>query len=102
MCVVRNLVYGETLWQIIIGSNKHKSSKEKFALKEAQERDIAKCLKVHDNMSHPVGEILSMEQRVYRLKVLNFLRAAVPLSKLDAFRDILKENVSFDRQMSHE
>ena len=39
-------------------------------MKEARERDIAKCLKVHDNMSHPVGEILPMEQRVYRLKVL--------------------------------
>ena len=34
-----------------------------------------------------------MEQRVYRLKVLKtFLRAAVPLSKLDAFRDLLEEN----------
>ena len=77
-----------------IGSNKHKSGKEKLALKEARERDIAKCLKVHDDISHPVGETLPMEQRVYRLKVLKtFLRAAVPLSKLDAFRDLLEENM---------
>ena len=77
-----------------IGSNKHKFGKEKLALQEARERDIAKCLKVHDDISHPVGVTLPMEQRVYRLKVLKtFLRAAVPLSKLDAFRDLLEENM---------
>ena len=52
-----------------IGPNKHKSSKEKLTSKEAQERDyIAKCLKVYENMSNPVGEILPMEQRVYMLQ----------------------------------
>lgn len=35
-----------------------------------------------------------MEQRVYRLKVLKtFLCAAVPLSKLETFRDLLEENM---------
>ena len=34
-----------------IGSNKHRSGKEKLALKETRERDIAKCLKVHDGQS---------------------------------------------------
>ena len=58
-----DLVFGETLWQIILGSNKCTFGKEKLALKEARERDIAKCLKVHDNMSHPVGKTLPMEQR---------------------------------------
>ena len=34
-----------------------------------------------------------MSQRVYRLKVLKtFLCAAIPLTKLDAFRDLLEEN----------
>ena len=49
---MRNLVYGETLWQIILSS----TSKEKLALKEARERDIAKCLKAHDYVSHPVNK----------------------------------------------
>lgn len=54
MLVLRNLVYGENVWQItIFWSNKHKSSKEKLALKEARERDIAKCLKAYDDMSLP-------------------------------------------------
>ena len=44
-----------------IGSNKHKSGKEKPALKEARERDIDNYLKVHDNMSHHVRETRPME-----------------------------------------
>jgi hypothetical protein len=67
---------------------------ERLQLREARERDIAKCLKVHDKINHPAGEMLPMEQRVYRLKVLKtFLRAAVPLTKLSAFRDLLEENM---------
>ena len=46
-----------------------------------------------DAPTHPVGETLPMEQRVYRLKVVKtFLHAAVPLSKFDAFWDLLEEN----------
>ena len=34
-----------------------------------------------------------MEQRVYRLKVVKtFLREAVPIANVDAFRDLLEEN----------
>jgi hypothetical protein len=77
-----------------IASSKHKRGKEKLQHKEARERDIAKCLKAYDEINHPAGETLPMEQRVYRLKVLKtFLRAAVPLTKLDAFRDLLEENM---------
>ena len=43
-------------------------------------------------LTHPVGETLPMQQRVYRLKVVKtFLRAAVPLSNVDAFSDLLEE-----------
>ena len=39
-------------------------------------------------LTHLVGETLPMEQRVYKLKVVKtFLREAVPISKVDAFRD---------------
>ena len=76
-----------------ISCKKHKTSKEKLTTKEAREKDIANSLKAYDTKHHPVGETLPMEQRVYRLKVLKtFLRAAIPLSKLDAFRDLLEEN----------
>ena len=40
-----------------------------------------------------VGETLPMSQYVYRLKVLKtFLRAAIPLTKLDAFRDLFERS----------
>ena len=76
-----------------VSSCKHKTGKEKLGTKEARERDIAKLLQENDKVIHPVGETLPMEQRVYRVKVLkSFLRAAVPLTKLDLFRDLLEEN----------
>lgn len=45
--------------------NKHKVGK---SLNEARERDIPKLLKANDKSTHPVGETLPMEQRVYRVK----------------------------------
>ena len=75
-----------------ISSSKHKTTKEKLALKEAKVRDIATSLKAYDETAHPIGETLPMEQRIYRLKVVEtFLKAAVPLSKLGMFRDILEQ-----------
>ena len=43
---------------------------------------------------HPVGETLSTEQRVYRANVVmsTFLRAGVPMFKIDSFRELLEEN----------
>ena len=42
---------------------------------------------------HPVGESLSESVRVYRVKVLRtFLKARVPLGKVDTFRELLEEN----------
>ena len=76
-----------------VASRKHKCSKEKLPSRDRKERDTAKHLEEHDVLTHPVGETLPMEQRVYRLNVVKrFLRAAVPLSKVDAFRDLLEEN----------
>ena len=46
----------------------------------------------HDE-SHPGGETLPTEQRVYRVKVVkSFLIAGVPLSKIECFRDFLEEH----------
>ena len=41
---------------------------------------------------HPVGETLPTEQRVFQVKVMStFLKAGVPLNKLDIFRDLFEE-----------
>ena len=76
-----------------VASSKHKCSKEKLASRDRKERDTAKHLKEHDALTHLVGETLPIGQRVYRLKVVKtFLRSAVSLSKVDAFKDLLEEN----------
>ena len=42
---------------------------------------------------HPSGETLPDSIRVYRVKVLTtFLKAGVPINKIDDFRDLLEEN----------
>ena len=81
-----------------IGPNKHKSCKEKLTVKEARERDIAKCLKVHDDMSHPVGEYCPWSNGcMYRLKVLKtFLHAAFKTRCLQGYTQ--GEYVSLDRR----
>ena len=47
----------------------------------------------YDKDKHPIGKTLSEEVRVYRIQVVtSFLKARVPLSKIDCFRDLLEEN----------
>ena len=75
-----------------IKTKKHADGVKRREAKEIRERDIARSLKAHDE-SHPRGETLPIDQRVYRVKVVTFfLRAGVPLSKLESFRDILEEH----------
>ncbi len=48
---------------------------------------------MYDKQEHPTGGTLSAQERVYRSKVrIAFLKAGVPFTKLDHFRDILEEN----------
>lgn len=76
-----------------IQSTKHKQSKERLTKKEAREKHIADMLVQHNAQTHQRGETLPQEQQVYRVKVVtSFLKAGVPLNKIDSFRDILEEN----------
>ena len=62
-------------------------------MKEAREKHIADMLVQHNDRTHLRGETLPQEQQVYRIKVVtSFLKAGVPLNKIDSFRDILEEN----------
>ena len=72
---------------------KHQAGKQRLAAKEKSECDIAEALAASDKESHPVGETLPQDQRVYRVKVvMAFLRAGVPLNKIESFRELLEEN----------
>ena len=49
-------------------------------------------MKNYDKEVHPKGEMLSDNQRVFRIRVLKtFLKAGVPLQKMDDFRELLEE-----------
>ena len=72
---------------------KHKTSKGKLIAKEAKQRNIAELLKKYDKECHPKGETLPDNVRVYRITVVkSFLKAGIPLSKVDCMRDLLEEH----------
>ena len=51
-------------------SVKHATGKERLASKQARERNIADMLRKYDKDEHPIGETLSEEVRVCRIKVV--------------------------------
>ena len=76
-----------------IRSAKHTRGKEGITQREKRERDIAAMLRQYDNEVHPVGEGLSDSVRVHRVKVVTaFMKAGIPLTKVDCLRDLLEEN----------
>ena len=79
--------------QLHVKSVKHIDGKVRLQRKEKHERDIAATMKAYDDEVHPKGETLPMEERVYRVKcVRTFLKAGVPLNKIDTFQELLEEN----------
>ena len=75
-----------------IRSAKHMAGKARLEKKEAWEADIASALRAHNETFHLRGETVPEQQQVFRVKVVTcFLRAAIPLNKLDTFRDLLEE-----------
>ena len=76
-----------------IKSQKHISGKKKLALASKEESRIQKALHVYDSQTRLVGDGLPDSTRVYRIKVATaMLKAGVPLSKVDLFRDLFKEH----------
>lgn len=72
---------------------KHNNGKDQLQAKTKRERDIADVLQKHNNEQHLRGEALPIDQQVYCVKVVScFLRAAVPLNKVQFFRNLLEEN----------
>lgn len=72
-----------------IKSAKHGAGIGRLAAKDKRERNIAEMLKQYDKTT----SFWRIHVRVYRVRVLtNFLKAGVPLEKIDIFRDILEEN----------
>ena len=54
--------------------------------------NLVSDLKKYDEAKNPVGQTLPDDQRLYRVKVVKaFMRAGIPICKLDILRDILEE-----------
>lgn len=75
-----------------VQSSKHANSKKVVVSNKSRERDISVALNTYEKDVHPSGESLHDAQKVYRVKVITtFLKAGVPLAKLDDFRCLLEE-----------
>ena len=73
-------------------STKHQDGKVRLEKKEIQERDIAKQLSNYSQQTHLIGETLPQATQVYRVKVVaSFFRAAVPLIKVEHFRELFED-----------
>ena len=76
-----------------INTHKNLSGKEKLHQKAKRERDLAEVLRAYDEENHPIGETLSMNTRVFRLKVVTaFMKAGIAINKINCFRSILEES----------
>lgn len=61
--------------------------------KEKREIHIVEALQKYSTQIHPKGETLPDCTRIYRVKVVEaFLKAGIPLQKLDSFRSLLEES----------
>lgn len=75
--------------------NHIKSAKRQVEEKKGQEQDIEQAFRVYEQEVHPVGESLPEAHKLWRIKVLtSFLKAGVPLMKIDQLRGLLEEHVS--------
>ena len=61
---------------------KHQNSKLKLKAKKVKERDITELFQAYSKEVQPAGRQVSMEERVYRAKVVEqFLKAGIPLKR---------------------
>ena len=82
-----------TVLKLHFQSRKHKDGKERLRCKDKWDMDIAEAFSAYSNEEHVVGETLSRDAQVYRVKVVTtFLKAGVPLNKLETFRELLEKN----------
>ena len=87
-----------------VGSAKHSRYKQKLKEKNSREQDIVQTFRVYEQEVHPVGESLPEVHKLWRIKVVTtFLKAGVPLIKIDQLRGLLEEHtysLSDRREMS--
>ena len=72
-------------------SAKHAKGKEVLISKQKRELTISEALQRHDKVERPIGDTLPASTRVFRVQVVSaFLKAGIPLYKIDKLRGILE------------
>ena len=73
-----------------VQSAKHSQRKKQLAEKRSREHDISQAFKSYEQ---EVGETRSEAHKLWRMKVVTtFMRAGVPLAKIDHFKDLLEHH----------
>ena len=76
----------------VTSSKKHQAAKLRLKDKQQRETDIAQAFHEYASQEHAVGETLPENQQVYRVNVVStFLRAGVPISKIEVFCPLLED-----------
>ena len=76
-----------------VESAKHSRHKRQLEENKGREQDIAQAFRVYEQEVHPVGESLPEAHKLWWLKVVTtFLKAGVPLMKIDQLRGLLEEH----------
>jgi hypothetical protein len=75
-----------------IQSTKHSNSKKKCEARDKKQISIVEQQKKYNEETHVQGETLPDIQQAYHVRVVaNFLKAGIPLHKIDLLRDLLEE-----------
>ena len=70
--------------QSFVNNQKHVSGKERLRQKVKLERDLKEVLYTYDDRNDPKGGTLSMESRVFRVKIVTaFLKGGVAINKIN-------------------
>ena len=78
-----------------VGSTRHQQGKKVLEAQKSKQQSIAVAMKKVNDDIHLKGETLPEKELVFRCKVVQtFLRAGVPLSKVQHFRPLLERGGS--------
>ena len=76
-----------------IASPKHKKGKQRRNSKILKGKRMSEVLRAYDREVYLIDETLTDKVRVHRVKVVRaMLKAGIPISKVDSFRDVLEDN----------
>ena len=81
----------ESLVKQHISSKRHVKGKKRRQSESVRQISVYEAMKAYEQRVHPKGETLPQSEKVWRINVVTpFLRAGVPLLKIDPLRTLLE------------